>query len=73
MLQLNQTSTGGPHLFNCGMAFHYSESLAKKKLIIMLPQMPLAKFAVGAFVIIDDFKSGCITKNLPFQDSIMLC
>ena len=45
-------------MFNCGMAFHYLESLAKKKLIIMLPKMPLAKFAVGAFAIIDDFKSG---------------
>ena len=58
MSQLDQTSTGVPHSFNCGMASHYSGSLAKEKLTIMLPQIPLAKLVVGAFGIIDGFKSG---------------
>ena len=54
------TSTGGPHSFNHGMASHYSENLAKRKLTIMLPRMPLAKLAVGAFGITNGFKSaGC--------------
>ena len=57
MSQLDQTSTGAPHSFNHEMVSHYSGNLAKKKSTIMLPWMPLAKLAVGAFGITDGFKS----------------